>query len=393
MRKEVLLVYVGLAINVDEGAKHRLNSFINEYNKIGFKVTVLAFCKKGLFLKDKKRYLNSNASWLLLPYILPMSKNIVLFNILLLYLRLTIAIISWLKKYDVIQMEMYSIKSRICRKRSFYITDFHGDAVAEFIEMKGRKITHWFAKKMLYMQSVSLKTSDFCICVSENLKKQLENNTNVLIDRYGIISCGVDFDYFESSITPLEYKDIINEKIVLGYSGGLQKWQNIDKIINIVARLREIDSNIYLMIFTNHSIDIYKKLLLKIGEENYNVKALKAKDIPSYLKLFDAGFLLRDNWVLNKVSSPTKMCEYLAAGVPVICTQYSGDYARSVFFEETGFILDGTDVTDLELKRIYSWLRMVKAQKVDIEKNCKREAAKRVFKAEFALVYKQIRIS
>ena len=55
MRKEVLLVYVGLAINVDEGAKHRLNSFINEYNKIGFKVTVLAFCKKGLFLKDKKR--------------------------------------------------------------------------------------------------------------------------------------------------------------------------------------------------------------------------------------------------------------------------------------------------------------------------------------------------
>lgn len=53
MRKEVLLVYVGLAINVDEGAKHRLNSFINEYNKIGFKVTVLAFCKKGLFLKDK----------------------------------------------------------------------------------------------------------------------------------------------------------------------------------------------------------------------------------------------------------------------------------------------------------------------------------------------------
>ena len=142
-------------------------------------------------------------------------------------------------------------------------------------------------------------------------------------DRYGIISCGVDFDYFESSITPLEYKDIINEKIVLGYSGGLQKWQNIDKIINIVARLREIDSNIYLMIFTNHSIDIYKKLLLKIGEENYNVKALKAKDIPSYLKLFDAGFLLRDNWVLNKVSSPTKICEYLAAGVPVICTQYS----------------------------------------------------------------------
>lgn len=69
-----------------------------------------------------------------------MSKNIVLFNILLLYLRLTIAIISWLKKYDVIQMEMYSIKSRICRKRSFYITDFHGDAVAEFIEMKGEKL-------------------------------------------------------------------------------------------------------------------------------------------------------------------------------------------------------------------------------------------------------------
>lgn len=76
MKKNILLVFPGFSVSVDEGAKHRLNSFINEYSKLGFSITVLAFCKQGLFLKNRNQYLNSKAKWILFPYILPMSRNI-----------------------------------------------------------------------------------------------------------------------------------------------------------------------------------------------------------------------------------------------------------------------------------------------------------------------------
>lgn len=33
--KNVLLVFPGLTLNLDEGAKHRLNSYINEYKNAG----------------------------------------------------------------------------------------------------------------------------------------------------------------------------------------------------------------------------------------------------------------------------------------------------------------------------------------------------------------------
>lgn len=36
MKKNILLVFPGFSVSVDEGAKHRLNSFINEYSKLGF---------------------------------------------------------------------------------------------------------------------------------------------------------------------------------------------------------------------------------------------------------------------------------------------------------------------------------------------------------------------
>jgi len=144
------------------------------------------------------------------------------------------------------------------------------------------------------------------------------------------------------------------------------------------------------MICTNHSIEPYEKLLLQLGRENYTVLSLKAGDVPSYLKLFDAGFLLRDNWILNKVSSPTKICEYLAAGVPVICTRFSGDYTRSVFSCVTGFILNETNITQEELIGLYKWLHIVKTERIIVEEKCRMQVVERLFNTEFLVAYSKM---
>ena len=67
--KKILIVFSGLQITLDEGAKHRLNSFIIEYANLNYEVTVLAFVKTGLLLRNKKTFLNNKAKWILLPYL------------------------------------------------------------------------------------------------------------------------------------------------------------------------------------------------------------------------------------------------------------------------------------------------------------------------------------
>lgn len=362
MKKNVLLVFPSLRIKNDEGAKHRLNSFINAYSENGCNVTTLAFYKGGY--TRSKQYLNSNCSWILLPYILPLASNRFLSSILLIYLKLVTAIITWIKRTDIVQMECFSMKSFLCYPKSLYYVDFHGDSVYEYVETGRGNMNNWFSKLMLRVQKESVSKSHKVICVTENLKKQLEINTKLDIKNYAIISCGVDLSRF--NVEPVKTAINIKERIVVGYCGGLQKWQNIERILDIVISLRRIDSKVFFFLFTNSGIDFIKEKLQEIGEDNYCVKTLKSADVPAHLKLLDAGFLIRDELVLNIVSSPTKISEYLAAGAGLICTEYSGDY--KIYTEsknDSVYVI--RDMSDDDINALYNWLKERKSNRLDNE--------------------------
>ena len=104
---KILIVFPGLNLDIDEGAKHRLNCHINEYHKRGNDVTVLAVCKRGMFRSDRKKFMNPNAKWILMPYLLPMSKHIIFCRITDIYLKIMVACLTWINKFDIIQKEVF----------------------------------------------------------------------------------------------------------------------------------------------------------------------------------------------------------------------------------------------------------------------------------------------
>lgn len=379
--KQILITFPGLTLNLDEGAKHRLNCYINSYSDAGYSVKVLVFDKSLKSRKQLRPYLNEKATWILLPYIIPISKNYILAKIALLYMKIATAIVAHMTPFDIIQMELYSLFSFICPKRkTIFITDFHGDMPYEQIENKNYDPKSKVIKFMFDQQKESILTSDVCIVVSNKLKQQLELNTAEPIDKYAVVSCAVDLNrFYNASRASLD----LNERIVLGYCGGLQNWQNVDKIIENTIRLHSIDKRIYLAIYTNSPVDRYKQLLDRLGPDNYLIKGLKTNEVPSYLKLLDAGFLLRSDLVLNKVSSPTKICEYLAAGAPLICTQFSGDYERVIEHEINGFVTDSTTFTNYEIERLHIWLNNVKNNRQSFSKRCISSVKDRQFSVEF----------
>ena len=389
MSKKVLIVFPGIWIKKDEGQKHRLNCHINEYKKAGFDVSTLAFCKDALFSTESK-HLNSNAKWIIRPYILPITKCIIFTKILQFYMKTIVAIHSWIGNYDVIQVELWGLRSCFCKNRGVkYIVDVHGDVVHEAKEVKN--LPQWYIDYCVKQQKEFVGNADICIVVSENLKKQLEINTGNRIKDYVAISCGVDINRFTDAFKPDYKEQNLENRIVLGYCGGLQKWQNFGQMVDLAIRLHKLDERIFLMVYSNGDPTDYQKKLDILGDENYFLKGLASKDVPGYLKLLDAGLLLRSDLILNKVSSPTKICEYLAAGVPMICTRHSGDYARSITNGINGFVADEPDFTEAEVKELLQWLLKVKANREEISSKCVKSVEDRTFEAEFNILANKLK--
>ena len=347
--KKVLLVFPGIEVNLNDGAKHRLNCFIEQYKENGAEIDVLAFVKDW----PHKKELNENAHWFLFPYILPLTWSLFFSYILIGYMSFVMTVFTWVKHYDVVQMEVYGIRSKLCRRCTKYIVDLHGDLLYERIEIGKGNIDDWCSALFRKLQKQCILNSDLLICVSENLKKQIEINTNTPIKDYSIISCGVNYERF--MMAHKANVDInLDDRLVVGYSGGLNKWQNIDKILNIVKRMLSIDKRVYFALFTNGKLSQYEHALSEIGEKNVMIKALTPLQIPNYTKILDGGFLLRDNLILNIVSSPTKIGEYLASGAALICTPYSGDYKLYTEGHDNCYVL--SNYSDEEIRRLLDWL-------------------------------------
>lgn len=67
MNKRILLVFPGLRPHLNEGAKHRLNSYIENYKTQGYIVDVLCFYRDISYIGRLNKYINSNANWHFYP--------------------------------------------------------------------------------------------------------------------------------------------------------------------------------------------------------------------------------------------------------------------------------------------------------------------------------------
>jgi glycosyltransferase involved in cell wall biosynthesis len=387
----VLITISGLRFQSDEGAKNRLNSFIDSYTLNGDEVYVLLFFPliEIKYFFSRKKYLNHNAKWILFPTF-PISISKLINKLATTLNQVIFAIISRLRHYDVIQSEVLGGVGGWKPKKSIFIVDFHGDSVSE-TEFRNFNKPNWLSSIFRDEQKTSIKLADYIIVVSEELKKRLEYNTGSKITDYSIISCGVDIDRFIKAKQERANMDF-SDRIVVGYLGGLQKWQNIDKIIDIALNLFLLDKRIFLILYTNSDTSLYKEKLNELGDGNFLIESLSFNQVPSNTKKLDAGFLIRENIPLNIVSSPTKLSEYLAAGVPVICTQFSGDYKRSINHLKEGFILNDYISNSAEIKELMEYLVEIKNNRDFYRSSCQNAAQDRSWELEFSKYMKDVNI-
>lgn len=126
---------------------------------------------------------------------------------------------------------------------------------------------------------------------------------------------------------------------VFVYSGGTNKWQMCSETIELYSRIEKNMPDSFLLILS-HDIATFENLTEKYGIKRKMIKSVDYCEMPKYLDACDYGFCIRQNSIINKVASPTKLLEYLARDVVPIMSDNIGEYSAMFKMKKLAIVVE-----------------------------------------------------
>lgn len=161
-----------------------------------------------------------------------------------------------------------------------------------------------------------------------------------------LIPCCVDLKRFQSarelSREQAKTRLGLSGRRVIAYVGALGGWYLTKEIADFLAVAHRADSATFSMILTQSPPEMISRELNRLGVEatDYLIKQVAPAEIPTYLQAADMALSFIKPSYSKLSSSPTKIAEYLASGLPIICNAGIGDVDELIESERAGVILE-----------------------------------------------------
>jgi len=321
-----------------------------------YDISIVSFEKEGSF-KSKQRgiydLINGRINWIPKPY----SKNPPIFSTLydLFVLRKTCKRLVVEKNIEIVHCRSYLtsliglwLKSRHSIK---YIFDMRGFWADERIEGNiwnihnpiYNLIYRYFKKK----ESQFIMHADHVIVLTAKAKEILA--TWGRVDNVTVVPCCVDMNLFDPDNVLKTDQDGLREKLglksedfVLCYIGSTGTWYLLDEMFEFFAELnRQCPRAKFLLITRDDRKELIRKAKLKdVNVDNLIIETADRNEIPLFISLTDFTIMFIKNTFSKQGSSPTKLAESLAMGVPSIANTGVGDNEVLFMNNKIGLIIN-----------------------------------------------------
>jgi glycosyltransferase involved in cell wall biosynthesis len=160
-----------------------------------------------------------------------------------------------------------------------------------------------------------------------------------------VIPCCVDEARFEAAgkipRAVARFKLNVEGRQVLVYVGSFGGWYMTDEMMQFLAEAHRQDRSTYALILTQRRPEEIVERLRSLGlsDEDFFVGKVSPEDVPHYLRAADAAISFIKPCYSKLSSSPTKIAEYLASGLPVICNTGVGDLDELIETDRVGVII------------------------------------------------------
>lgn len=201
------------------------------------------------------------------------------------------------------------------------IADIRGE-MPEEIFFSSRRFAEFYRRQTRNLERYIFENADILFFVSSAMEEHYSERYQLKKDRLHVFPTIVDEKLFFKSD---EYRRQTRQKLdfggkyVYGYVGGTHSWQNLDKILRTFHDVCDSTDQFHLLTIVS-DLDHFHKLQeqLQIEIKNLTVVSVPYREVPLYLNACDAGIIIRDDNVINRVACPTKIREYAACGLKII---------------------------------------------------------------------------
>jgi glycosyltransferase involved in cell wall biosynthesis len=133
----------------------------------------------------------------------------------------------------------------------------------------------------------------------------------------------------------------VNDRLVLVYSGSIGGWYMTDEMAGFFATLKRQRPDAFFLWLTTGPAGIVEQSMSKWGIKtaDYTVQNIAPREVPSFLSASDAAIAFYQPGVSRLGTSPVKVSEYLACGLPFVINAGIGDSDSLITKERVGALV------------------------------------------------------
>ena len=210
-----------------------------------------------------------------------------------------------------------------CKNRKAKTIFWSQGVAAEEAIMNEKSLHNYYRYICRFVLSfIALHFADVIFLVSEEMRKHYRKMYMCKLDDAIIMPC---YNLPASSYFNLnQYK---NPTFV--YAGNAAAWQGVDFMLDVYALIEREYPNASIMLLSKNEEEFKKKIAVR-NIKNYSIKYVNMDELQDELHKYKYGFILRDNHIVNRVATPTKMNSYLSNYLIPIFSDTVNDFNRYI---------------------------------------------------------------
>ena len=168
----------------------------------------------------------------------------------------------------------------------------------------------------------AMKNARVILYVSDYMRQHYEKIGHCSFSEYSYVMPCFNESFDKRVFVQKDYS-----KKTFSYVGSLDLWQCFDRIVDLYKKIEEKLPNSFLKVLT-FDVESGRKVLLEKGVKHFSIMRVPKEQVKNELLSVNYGFIIREDCIVNRVATPTKISSYLSSGVIPIFSRCLSDFAR-----------------------------------------------------------------
>jgi glycosyltransferase involved in cell wall biosynthesis len=236
------------------------------------------------------------------------------------------------------------------------IFDVRGLMAEEYIDAGHWRSNSAAARMTKKMEARALSVSEGVVTLTDALWEEMQGwpSLKSRAVAHETIPCCIDLESFrfdEAARISRRAELGVDRRFVLVYGGSIGGWYMTNQMATFFAGLKRKIPGAFFLWLTQGDRSIVDNAMTKVGlpAEDYAVRSVAPAEVPSWLSASDAGVAFYRPGTSRLGTSPVKVNEYLACGLPVVVNAGIGDSDAVITREKIGALV--RDFSDEEYER------------------------------------------